>query len=251
VSPLITRRNFITVTASTVAGSCAGIGGSEPGLANDGRIAARPKTSVKPSAAGQRALGLDGSRDAILRIPPASSATLPLIVLLHGAGGSGGDILDYIGNACDEAAVAVLAPDSRDSTWDAIRDDFGRDVRFLNQALARVFESVAVDPRRIAIGGFSDGATYALSIGLINGDLFRRIVAFSPGFVVNGEPRGTPKIFVSHGTRDRILPIDRCSRQIVPMLKQRGYDVTFREFEGGHGVPPEIAREGISSVRTP
>lgn len=251
-TPLVTRRQFGALAAAAVgslAASCAGIGGSEPGLASDGRISARPKSGITPSSTGQRALGLERSRDAVVRIPTtASNTALPLIVLLHGAGGSGGDVLEYLGSACDEAGVAVLAPDSRDSTWDAIRDDFGRDVRFIDRALARVFESVPVDPRRLAIGGFSDGATYALSLGLINGDLFRRVVAFSPGFVVSGEPRGTPQLFISHGTRDRILPIDRCSRQIVPVLKQRGYDLTFREFDGGHGVPAEIAREGFRWV---
>jgi phospholipase/carboxylesterase len=52
-------------------------------------------------------------------------------------------------------------------------------------------------------------------------------------------------LFVSHGTRDEVLPIDRCSRLIVPRLQKSGYDVAFREFEGGHEVPAGIAREGM------
>jgi predicted esterase len=39
---------------------------------------------------------------------------------------------------------------------------------------------VAIDPARVAIGGFSDGATYALSLGLINGDLFKRVAPSHP-----------------------------------------------------------------------
>src|SRR6185312_17238913 len=101
---------------------------------------------------------------------------------------------------------AVLAPNSRDKTWDAIGGSFGVDVAHLNRALERVFEKVAIDPARLAIGGFSDGASYAISLGLINGDLFNSIVAFSPGFVIDGTPHGTPRIFISHGTRDHILP---------------------------------------------
>jgi predicted esterase len=178
----------------------------------------------------------------------ASSATLPLLVLLHGAGGSGAGILRRLGSVADQAGVAVLAPDSRDSSWDAIRGYFGRDVIFLNRALERVFESVAVDPARVSVGGFSDGATYALSLGLINGDLFRRILAFSPGFVVTGSSHGKPSVFISHGVNDPILPIDRCSRAIVPGLKKVGYDVTFREFDGGHTVPADIASEGMRWV---
>jgi len=115
----------------------------------------------------------------------------------------------------------------------------------MDRALERVFETVSVDPARMAVGGFSDGASYAVSLGLLNGDLFRRVVAFSPGFIVNGPPQGTPRFFISHGTADPILPIDQCSRVIVPWLRTHRYDVTFREFDGGHEVPADIARESM------
>jgi predicted esterase len=143
------------------------------------------------------------------------------------------------------------SPPTRGPTWDAIRDGFGPDVGFLNRALERVFATINVDASRIVVGGFSDGATYALSLGLVNGALFRRIVAFSPGFVVDGPPQARPACFVSHGTRDTILPIDRCSRRIVPQLRARGYEVTFREFDGGHEIPETIAREGLSWAEQP
>jgi phospholipase/carboxylesterase len=250
-SPRVTRRRFGAIAGSAFAsfalgGACYG---NEQGQGADGRITARPRDTVKTSGIGARPLGLGGSRDAILQLPAkASSATLPLLVLLHGAGGSGAGILRRLGSVADQAGVAVLAPDSRDSSWDAIRGYFGRDVTFLNRALERVFESVAVDPARVSVGGFSDGATYALSLGLINGDLFRRILAFSPGFVVTGSSHGKPRVFISHGVSDPILPIDRCSRAIVPGLKKVGYDVTFREFDGGHTVPADIASEGMRWV---
>ena len=182
----------------------------------------------------------------ILQLPSKpAEGPLPLLVLLHGAGGSGAGILKRLGTFADEAGIAVLAPDSRGSTWDAIRGDFGPDVTFINRALERVFKTVAVDPQRIIVGGFSDGATYAISLGLQNGDLFRRVLAFSPGFYVGDAPQGKPRVFVSHGTRDEVLPIDRCSRVIVPRLQKGGYDVTFREFDGGHEIPPDVARAGM------
>lgn len=56
---------------------------------------------------------------------------------------------------------------------------------------------------------------------------------------------GKPRIFVSHGTADPILPIDECSGIIVPALLGRGYDVTFKEFEGGHTIPADIATEAM------
>jgi predicted esterase len=153
-----------------------------------------------------------------------------------------------LGSAAEEAGIAVLAPDSRAFTWDAIRSRFGPDVIFLDRALKRVFDIVSVDPTHIAIGGFSDGATYALSLGLINGDLFSRVVAFSPGFVVPGKQHGSPRVFISHGKADPVLPIDRCSRRIVPDLQRRGYEVAFREFSGKHEIPADIARAGMQWI---
>jgi predicted esterase len=104
--------------------------------------------------------------------------------------------------------------------------------------LAWTFSSYAIDPARVAIGGFSDGASYALSLGFTDGDLFPHVLAFSPGFAAPARRVGSPRIFVSHGTRDAVLPIDRCSRRIVPTLQRTGYDVAYRKFDGGHAVPP-------------
>ncbi len=53
----------------------------------------------------------------------------------------------------------------------------------------------------------------------------------------------TPRFFVSPGTSDRVLPIVRCSRRIVPQLERAGYEVIYREFDGGHTVRPEVAPE--------
>ena len=93
--------------------------------------------------------------------------------------------------------------------------------------------------------GFSDGASYGLSLGLTNGDLFTHLIAFSPGFMAPATKRGKPPIFVSHGTHDGVLPIERCSRRIVPQLDREGYEVRYREFDGTHTVPRSIARDAL------
>jgi predicted esterase len=222
---------------------------AESAFARDGRLTARPREGVKTTATGRVMLDLNSERDAILQLPAnATQSSLPLLVMLHGATQSAEDMFWYLGTTHEEAGVAVLAPNSRDTSWDAIGGSFGEDVANLNRALERVFEMVAIDPTRIAIGGFSDGASYALSLGMINGDLFPSVVAFSPGFVVSGTPNGKPRIFISHGTHDRILPIDRCGRRIAATLISRGYDVTFREFDGDHEIPADIAREGLKWI---
>jgi phospholipase/carboxylesterase len=141
--------------------------------------------------------------------------------------------------------VVLLAPASREHTWDLLAGQYGADVTLIDQALEQTFSRYAVDPARMAVGGFSDGASYALSLGITNGDLFTHVLAFSPGFMAPVERRGRPRVLISHGTRDGVLPIDLCSRRIVPRLERAGYDVRYREFDGGHTISPEIALEAM------
>jgi phospholipase/carboxylesterase len=245
----ITRRRFAATAGCTLAAMALGdacLNATQSATGSDARLRARPRTGVTPSLA-TGPLGLEaGGRDGVIQMPSTlPRGPMPLLLFLHGAGQSGAGTLRRISAAADQAGIAVLAPDSRSPTWDAIRGNFGEDVVFLNRALEQVFARLPIDPARVAIGGFSDGASYALSLGLANGDLFPRVLAFSPGFVVSAEVHGHPQFFFSHGTSDQILPIDQCSRVIVPRLKRMGYEVTFREFEGRHELPPEIASEGL------
>jgi phospholipase/carboxylesterase len=248
----VTRRRFCATAGGALASvafgeACSASTKASP--ASDGRLTARPRDVAAAALPGltSGALGLGGGgRDGVIQMPSTPTAgKVPLLVFLHGATQNGAGMLRRIGPAADQAGVAVLAPDSRDTTWDAIRGDFGEDIGFLNRALEHVFARLAVDPARVTIGGFSDGASYALSLGLANGDLFPRVAAFSPGFIIQAMAAGRPRFFVSHGRSDQILPIDRCSRIIVPRLRALGYDVTFREFDGRHEVPPDVATEGL------
>jgi phospholipase/carboxylesterase len=198
-----------------------------------------PKPGVTP-------LNLRRQRDALLYVPASAPYPAPLVLYLHGATGNEQQGIRRLTALADEFGFLLLSPASQEGTWDAIRSSYGPDVQFIDQALTKVFAQRNVDPRKIAVCGFSDGASYALGLGLSNGDLFRGVMAFSPGFVPSGvEKRGTPRIFISHGTKDQILPIDTCSRRLVPELDHAGYEVKFQEFDGPHAVPPEVARGAI------
>lgn len=192
--------------------------------------------------AGVHALGIDHERDGIMYVPRGyqPEASAPLLVLFHGAGGTGQSV-SYAFPMADQHGVIILAPDSRDQrSWDLIVGSYGPDAEFLATALRRTARQVNVDRQRLAVGGHSDGASYALSFGIGAGDVFTHIMAFSPGVMTPIDARGKPRVFISHGTDDAVMPIDDTSRQFVPRLRRLGYDVTYREYEGGHAVPPEI-----------
>ena len=214
----------------------------------EGRLRARPVQVTEAAPVGLQPLALGAARDSYLYVPVGYRAErpVPLVLLLHGAGGHARQGLDLLRSLADAAGIILLAPASRDQTWDLlVGRRYGPDAAVIDRALEQTFSRYAIDPARLAIGGFSDGASYALSLGITNGDLFTHVLAFSPGFVAPAGQTGAPRIFVSHGTRDGVLPIDRCSRRIVPELRQGGYEVTYREFDGGHEISPEIAVEAV------
>lgn len=192
---------------------------------------------------GVRPLGLDTDRDGFLIVPKSynPSVPAPLIVSFHGAGCSAknGGLWVYKQMGGDRRGAIGLIPDSRGRTWDMIRGGWGPDVAFVSQALETVLRDYNIDRSRMIIAGFSDGASYALSLGLANGHLFQHVAAFSPGYMTPPRLEGRPRVFVAHGTRDRVLNIDRCSRRVVPQLQQLGHDVRYEEFDGPHTVRHE------------
>lgn len=218
------------------------------------RIQARPKVPATAVEPGAHPLGLGQPRvrdlswrDGTLYVPAsAGTRPSPLLVLLHGGGGRADDFREAFLPLVDEFGVAIVTLDSRDNTWDGIDSPYGPDVLSIDAALKHVFDRVAVDPARIALGGLSDGASYALSVGLANGDLFTHLVAVAPGpFDPPGPPLGQPRIFVGHGVRDNVYSVQMSRRRTVPRLKQEGYDVTYFEFDGPHWVTPAAARRAL------
>jgi phospholipase/carboxylesterase len=264
----VTRRQFLqvglgitAVVGATQAEACAHagnvVGDAEQ---SHGRLRARVSSrtangaSSSPSQTGEQPLKLatGGDRDGVLYVPrdlPSNGTPVPLLMLLHGARGGASGVTNRVGAfaLADQFKAIILAPNSRECcTWDVIRGGFGADVAFIDRALEQVFSRFTVDPTRLGIGGFSDGASYALSLGLSNGDLFSHIIAISPGFMVVERSVGKPSIFISHGTADEILPIDSTSNRLVPSLRGAGYTIDFRRFAGPHTVPAEIARDAFT-----
>jgi phospholipase/carboxylesterase len=247
----ISRREALrrtTFSAMAIAtGACVGSTDSESG-GNDGRLTARVAAPTATMNPGIYPIGLASGRDGLLYVPTSyrSDSPAPLALLLHGAGRDSSELVTPMRPLADTTGLVLVAPDARGATWDAISGSFFDDVTFIDRVLKNVFSRIRVDTARVRIMGFSDGGTYSLSLGLINGDLFSRIVAFSPGFIVNGPANGKPKVFITHGTRDSVLPIDQTSRQIVPRLKNAGYDVEYHEFDGGHGVTPDLLSQAVT-----
>ncbi|HKS07795.1 MAG TPA: alpha/beta hydrolase-fold protein [Gemmatimonadaceae bacterium] len=200
----------------------------------------------------------EGGRPFGLYVPSNYTADTnwPVTVLLHGSGASGeGMALDFKDYA-EATGLVVLAPNSYSITWDLIAfGQFSVDRTYIDNMLKWAFDHIAADSQRVSISGFSDGAIYAIWLGLKNGDLFSRLGAFTPCLNVPNIRTGTPEIFMSHGIDDQERPIDACSREIAPVLVNAGYTVQYVEYPSplgnGHYITPEVITQGMTFLAKP
>jgi phospholipase/carboxylesterase len=184
------------------------------------------------------------------------------MLVLHGLGGNVGEldkieVMPMVPETADRFGVAFLFPESRatsPSGWDRSGDpstwkngSFGPDIAFIDAALAQTFNRLNVTPNRIGVWGFSDGASYSLSMGLCNGDLFSHVAAFSPEYMSPPQTVGQPKVFVSHGRSDPFINVVSTRNGIVPDLRSRGYTVDYVEFDGGHTIDPAARSQAMSA----
>jgi phospholipase/carboxylesterase len=196
---------------------------------------------------GQSPLGVsDDGRDGVLYIPKSyrESVPAPLLIMLHGFAGWADEMRPTYALA-EELGIVVIAPESRALTWGQAAPGFDADVKHIGAAYRKVTSLVNIDPDRVGLGGRSDGAGYALSMGLAYGDIFNHVLVFAGGLMAPLRRKGKPRIFIAHGTHDQQMPIELTGRKYAADLKAEGYDVTYREHDGGHATPPAITREAF------
>ena len=209
--------------------------------------AAGSSTAPSSLAPGRHSLGLSESRDAVLYVPSdlPTDQPVPLFVMFHGAGGFPEKVLPFIEPHAEQHKFLVLAPHSTFPTWDIVIGGSGPDLERLQLALGTIATRYRIDTNRVAFAGFSDGASYALSIGVTNGDIASHVIAFSGGFMSIFVQEGQPRIFIAHGLIDEQLPIATSGRQNATKLKAAGYDVQYVEFDGLHIIEPGVVAQAI------
>jgi phospholipase/carboxylesterase len=237
-----TRRQTL-IGAGLLAGLASGSAAAQtligdPATYAAGRLRARPGPPTRIAPSGQHTLGLDRQRDGVLFVPEGLDPTTPapLLLALHGHGDAGIGMARALREEAQARGIVIVAPDSRRATWTLDNGGpVGPDAAFIDRALEATFQQVSIDPARIGVLGFSDGASYALSMGMANGDLFSHILALAPLRFVAPVSVGHPPIFISIGRRDdvsRLSNVEAIARQ----LEGFGYTVEMHRHARGHAI---------------
>lgn len=223
-----------------------------PAAAAGPELSTRPPVTA-PATPEKRSGVLTLAGGAFAYLPKGmTGAPRPLLVAFYGAGGQASQVLESFRADADRDGFVLLIPTTRGATWDMILDlqrrfgaemnvtpRYGKDLKALDEALADVFAKVAIDPARVGVMGFSNGATYAFSVGTANPQLFHTVIAFSPGPAFLGKSSPAQRIFISHGEQDEVLPYSY-TRAIVSQLRVKKAPLMFESFKGGHTVPKDI-----------
>jgi len=161
-------------------------------------------------------------------------AAMPLVVALHGGHGHGRDYLWVWLRQARARGMLVLSPTSRDRTW-SIMGGGDADAAPLAAMIESVAGRYAVDRARVLLTGMSDGATYALLLGLTADMPFTHLApacgVLHPLLLVEGRlgrARGRP-IYLVHGALDWMFPV-QTARMAAEALEAAGAAVVYREI---------------------
>ena len=162
----------------------------------------------------------------------------PLLLVLHGAGRQDEMIARGLRDEPDRRQAIFVVPRSRAMTWDLIAGGQGEDLAFIGVVLESVYRRFPIDPARHATIGFSDGASYALGIGLSNPRIFDAVMGWAAGFLAidtnNLKPDDRkPRVLLEYGTRDQLFSFEQVALPIRELLTQLGYPLEFWVDEGG------------------
>lgn len=126
-----------------------------------------------------------------------------------------------------------------------------------DRATSEVLELISaldVDPKKLVIGGFSQGAMVATDVALRLPQPSAGLVMLSSTFLNEVQwtqlasvlaQKVLPRKFMffqSHGSRDPVLSINSAVR-LEKMLLSAGWGGQLLRFSGGHEIPPEVLRQ--------
>jgi phospholipase/carboxylesterase len=171
------------------------------------------------------------------------SAAWPLVVALHGGSGHGREFLWTWLREARSRGFLVLAPTSLGSTWSL--DAPGVDAARLASMLDFVAARWPIDRARVLLTGLSDGATFALLAGLLEGAPYTALAPVSgvlhpASFGLGNLARAANRrIYQVHGALDWLFPV-ALARLARDELQRAGAALVYREIEDlSHTYPRE------------
>ncbi|MGW5719459.1 alpha/beta hydrolase [Amycolatopsis sp. NPDC003865] len=190
------------------------------------------------------------------------SPDAPLLLLLHGTGGSPDDLLGLARELSPDSAV--LAPAGPVSEHGAARwfrrlaegvfdhEDVVKRANELADFVVEAREKYGLGDRRLVAVGFSNGANIAAAVTLLRPEVVREAALFAAMSPVPEPPShdlSATRVFLANGERDPMAPL-ASTEELIRLLRERGADVVTQRHPGGHQITLEGVRAAAKWIMT-
>lgn len=129
----------------------------------------------------------------------------PVVLLLHGSGRTGRDMIQPWQEIASRAGLVLVAPDSTDPNgWTMASDG----LPFLNAVLAAAAQSFPVDRNRVLMFGHSAGANFALMLAATPPDGVQAVAVHAGQVSPVAEPASALPLRIYVGDADHLFPLD-------------------------------------------
>nr|WP_315219086.1 PHB depolymerase family esterase [uncultured Duganella sp.] len=224
----------------------------------DTAIAGVVETTLTFGGGRRSYLVLDASR---------GRAPAPLVLLLHGGGGSGATMIARWQAKAAAEGLILVAPNGigrrpGSGTWNAgyccgqAMTSGSADVRFVAAVMDDVIRTARVDSGRVYVAGLSNGAMLAHRVAIAYPQRLAG-VAVVAGALFGDEPapRTPVAILIMHGMKDQVVGFDGgmsptrlvAKAQSKP-FKPVSYAVDFWRRAGGCGDAPDVTTQGDVTI---
>lgn len=209
-----------------------------------------------------------------LQVPRKGDAGdgFPLLVGLHGNGGNGESLMRGFTSSIKKAPLIVAVPQGAYANFSYLRGShFSWGIE--KRSLWKEGDLVSVESIQTAVNevkrrhkvsevyllGFSQGAAFAFMTALKDPLSYAGVISIGGLFPEMGkeysiisdrevEKAKSLRVFLAQGTRDDRIPAGTVSG-IAGMLRNKGYEVEFNEYEGGHEITPDLMKKVVAWIR--
>jgi len=193
----------------------------------------------------------------------------PVVMFLHGFGANMYDLINlaqeidpgkYIYVFPNAPVPVAINPTVSGFSWtrypgtldeNELRDRQGLIVELIED----ITSQYQVNPGKVILGGFSQGALLTYIDGLTNPDKFAGLICLSgieiDQNIISSLPHEhrSQQLFIAHGINDPVVSINS-ARRTRDILEKANYSINYNEYPIGHSISQEVINDLIPWIET-